>query len=128
MMRWVAAGEGRAVASVATARLRQRIAALVPEADRALAVEECLEVLAQKRPQWPLRDLGELMQGLERARFAPAVPGDIAILADRVDMLLQSLAVESGNGGGGRTVRVYTKSRPRGEGFPSAHFPAGTNF
>ncbi|MBI4420190.1 MAG: hypothetical protein HY560_05135, partial [Gemmatimonadetes bacterium] len=93
--RWVAAGELRAVAAVAAHRLRVRIAALVPPADRSLAAEECIAVLEEHRPDWPLRDLSDLLRALERARFAPAVPGDVAALVDQVDALLKAL----GDGG-----------------------------
>lgn len=92
LMRWVAAGELRAVAALATNRLRARIAALVPEADRALATEECIAVLEERRPDWPLRDLSQVLRALERARFAPAVPGDVLALVEQVDGLVQDLS------------------------------------
>jgi hypothetical protein len=91
LMRWIAAGEGRAVAAVAAERLRNRIAQLLPEAGRALSVEECIAVLEEHRTDWPVRDMSELLRALERARFAPAVPSEVALLVDQVEMVLPSL-------------------------------------
>jgi hypothetical protein len=92
LMRWIAAGEGRAVAAVAADRLRSRIAALSPEASRALSAEECIRILEERHPDWPIRELSDVLHGLERARFAPAMPGDVALLVDRVDSLMDSLS------------------------------------
>jgi hypothetical protein len=91
LMRWITAGEARAVAAVASERLRSRVAELAPEADRALSAEECIAILEERRADWPIRDLSETLRGLERARFAPAVPSDVAILVDQVDRLIKSL-------------------------------------
>jgi hypothetical protein len=91
LMRWITAGEARAVAAVASERLRSRIAELAPEADRALSAEECIAILEKQRSDWPIRDLAETLWGLERARFAPAVPSDVALLVDQVDRLIVSL-------------------------------------
>jgi hypothetical protein len=87
----MAVGEARAVAAVIAERLRGRIAALVPEAGRGLSAEECLTVLAQRRSEWPIRDLGAVLRELERARFAPAVGDDVVALAQQVDDLLGTL-------------------------------------
>ena len=81
----------RRPAAVAAERLRARIARLVPRADRALSAEECISVLEEERPDLPLRDLADTLRALERARFAPAVPSDVALVADQVDVLLKSL-------------------------------------
>jgi hypothetical protein len=89
--RWIAAGEGRAVAAIAADRLRNRIAQLAPEADRALSTEECIARLEEKRSDWPLRDLSEVLRELERARFAPAAPSDATALVERVQLLLDAL-------------------------------------
>jgi hypothetical protein len=79
------------VAAVIAERLRGRIAVLVPEAGRGLSTEECLTVLEQRRSDWPIRDLGAALRGLERARFAPAGSGDVAALVKQVDDLLADL-------------------------------------
>ncbi len=91
LMRWAAAGEARAVAAIAADRLRTRIAELVPEADRALSADECIAVLDARHPDWPIRDLTDGLHGLERARFAPAVASDVALLIDQVDVLIAAL-------------------------------------
>lgn len=93
--RWLAAGEARAVAAHAAARLRGGLARLVPAASRALATEECLSVLAVERPAWPLRELAELLHALDRARFAPLVPPDAADLSERADEFMAWLEAPS---------------------------------
>jgi hypothetical protein len=89
--RWALAGEARAVASVVAHRVRARLARLVPEASPALATEECLALLDAGRPEGPVRELADLLRALERARFAPAVSGEITRLVERADHLLRLL-------------------------------------
>lgn len=89
--RWAAAGERRAVATSAAHELRVAIAASVPAAGRHLALEPCLEVLERECPQWPLRDLAKTLRALERARFAPTVPGDVVVLADEARSLASAV-------------------------------------
>lgn len=89
--RWVAAGESRAAAALTMDGMRTRIAELVPEANRSLSAEECLQQLEALRPEWPLQELGEVVQALERASFAPAVGGDPLALAERADRIIRSL-------------------------------------
>jgi hypothetical protein len=72
-------------------RVRRRLAALVPEAGIALDVEECMNVIRKERPDWPHRELADLLRTLERACFAPAVPSDVLAVADDVDELLGRL-------------------------------------
>ncbi len=91
LMRWIAAGEHRAVATVAMHRVRNGVARLVPQAGQSLYIEEWLRVIETQRPDWPLRELGDVMRALERASFAPAIPSDVIALADEAAMLLQSL-------------------------------------
>jgi hypothetical protein len=68
--RWAEAGEPRAVVGAAVARLREVIAARVPEARAELDTDACLAVLVQVRPEWPLVELGDLLRALDEARFA----------------------------------------------------------
>lgn len=89
--RWMGAGELRAVASTATDRLRARIAEQVPAAGRYLDTEACVAVLERERPEWPLRELSGVLQALERARFAPAVPGDVVVLVDDAESMIATL-------------------------------------
>jgi hypothetical protein len=68
--RWAEAGEPRAVIGAAVARLREGIAAKVPEARAELDTDDCLAVLARLRPDWPLVELGDVLRALDEARFA----------------------------------------------------------
>ena len=56
--RWADAGESRAVAATATARLRGAIAIRVPSAHRGLDTTAVVEQLRIDRPDWPLADAG----------------------------------------------------------------------
>jgi hypothetical protein len=94
--RWLAAGEPRAVAAVATERLRAGIERLVPHATRALATDELLVVLEAERPGWPLRDLREMLGALDRARFAPLAADDAAELVEQTEELLAWLVEGAG--------------------------------
>ena len=91
LLRWIAAGEHRAVATVAMHRVRNGVARLLPQAGQSLHIEEWLQVIETQRPDWPRRELGDVMRTLERASFAPAIPSDVIALADEAEMLLQSL-------------------------------------
>ncbi|UCF40318.1 MAG: hypothetical protein JSW43_11365 [Gemmatimonadota bacterium] len=90
--RWVAAGESRAVAAVTADRLRRHIAEQIPRAGRHLDTEECVRVLHDEVPEWPLRETADVLRALERARFAPAVPSDVVELVERAERLRESLA------------------------------------
>lgn len=91
IMEWVSAGEPRAVAALAAARLRRQIARLVPEASEALSASECMNVLTEGRPGWPLEEIRDVLSGLDRASFAPAVPSDVLVLVDDVSDLMNSI-------------------------------------
>jgi hypothetical protein len=88
---WVSAGEPRAVAALTMTRLRRRLADWVPEATESLSVPECLDVIARERPDWPHRELSEIMKSLERASFAPAVPSDVLMVVDHLEEVLQTI-------------------------------------
>jgi hypothetical protein len=92
LLRWLAAGERRAVATLAMQRLRLRLEAAVPQATRGLALAECLAVIGAARRDWPLRELSDVVTALERARFAPLAGDDLTELVDRADVLLDRLA------------------------------------
>lgn len=91
LVRWLALGERRAVASLTADRVRRRLEALVPAAGRGLGLDECLAVVSRERPGWPLRELETVLSALDRARFAPLTADDAAELVDRVDVLLGQL-------------------------------------
>ena len=55
--RWVASGEGRAVAAAAVEHLRRAIARRLPEAHTGLDLERCLTLLAERVPAWPHAEL-----------------------------------------------------------------------
>jgi hypothetical protein len=69
MARWADAGEYRAVANVATARLRAMLAERVPAAHPGLDTERVLAELAAARPEWPLDELSDLLRALDDTRF-----------------------------------------------------------
>ncbi len=95
VMRWLSAGETRAVTTLSMDRLRARIAASIPEATRALDTAQCIAVVRRERPEWPLTEIEGLLHALDRSRFAPLGPSDAAELADRMEELLPRLRVES---------------------------------
>lgn len=68
--RWADAGEYRAVANVSAARLRAAVAQRVAGAHAGLDTERLLAELAAARPDWPLRELGDVLRALDDARFS----------------------------------------------------------
>jgi hypothetical protein len=90
--RWVAAGEARAAAAYAGEGLREVLARAAPEADRSLEGERVIAVLERTHPDWPLRELADVLRALERATFAPAVGEDVVSVARRADQLARDLA------------------------------------
>jgi hypothetical protein len=94
--RWAAAGEVRAVAHSAAARLRAAIATAFPAADEALDTERCLRLLADQRPAWPLEELGRCLRGLDALRFGPDETGaDPHALWAEADALATRLQAEA---------------------------------
>ena len=79
--RWADAGESRAVAAAATARLRWAIAEALPAAHVALDTEDLLRVMNAARPAWPLGELGDLLRSLDEARFGERMFPDALGLA-----------------------------------------------
>jgi len=78
--RWADAGESRAVASVATGRLRALIAERMPAAHVGLDTEDALGVVG-RRVDWPLGELGDVLRSLDEARFGDAAFPDAVGLA-----------------------------------------------
>ena len=76
LARWADAGEYRAVANVAAARLRSAVAERVASAHPGLDTERLLAELAAARPQWPLDELAELLTALDNARFGLSTSAD----------------------------------------------------
>ncbi len=67
--RWADAGEFRAVAAAATARLRAAIGRVLPAANPALDTEAVLSHVTESRADWPLAEMGDLLRSLDEARF-----------------------------------------------------------
>ncbi len=93
--RWADAGESRAVAAVATARLRAAIAAQLPGASPGLDTESLLEHVAAMRPDWPLAELGDVLRSLDEARFGDLSFPDAVGLARWADELEPRLTAEA---------------------------------
>lgn len=85
--RWADAGEVRAVAAAATTRLRLALADRLPAALPSLDTEEVLALVAAQRPDWPLSELTEVLQALDRARFGAGAPRDVLALTRRAATL-----------------------------------------
>jgi hypothetical protein len=81
--RWADAGESRAVAAAATARLRLTLATRLPGALASLDTETVLAHVAQQRPDWPLTELGDVLRQLDRTRFGTGAAPDAVALARR---------------------------------------------
>ncbi len=94
--RWLAAGEPKAVAARAAQRLRRAVAHAIPDAHEALSTEECLAAVERARPDAPLRDLRELLLGLDQVAFASAHGVEVAPLAARARVLARELSKNGG--------------------------------
>jgi len=82
LARWADAGEYRAVANVAAARLRVAVEQRVASAHLGLDTERVLAEIAAARPAWPLQELSELLRGLDDVRFG-LVPSSEALRLSR---------------------------------------------
>ena len=82
LARWADAGEYRAVANVAAARLRAAVEQRVASAHPGLDTERVLAEIAAVRPEWPLQELSELLRGLDDVRFG-LVPSSEALRLSR---------------------------------------------
>ncbi len=94
--RWLTAGEPKAVAARAAQRLRRALSHAIPDAHEALSTEECLAAVARARPDAPLRDLRELLLGLDQVAFATAHGVEVAPLAARARALARELSANGG--------------------------------
>jgi hypothetical protein len=79
--RWADAGEYRAVANISAVRLRSAVAQRVAAAHPGLDTERLLSDLAAVRPDWPLAELGDILRGLDEARFGVAPASDALALS-----------------------------------------------
>jgi len=94
--RWLSAGEPKAVAARAAQRLRRAVAHAIPDAHEALSTEECLAAVERARPDAPVRDLRELLLGLDQVAFASAHGVEVAPLAARARALARDLSKNGG--------------------------------
>jgi hypothetical protein len=92
--RWSDAGESRAVAAVAARRLRSIIAARMPAAHTGLDTADLLRVV-NRRGDWPLAELRDLLRALDDARFGQAGAPDAVALARRADEMGPRLVPEA---------------------------------
>ena len=88
LQQWIMAGESKAAVGVISDRLRDEIERRLPEAGRQLSTQECVATVEKARPDWPRRDIEEVLRSLERAQYAPAIPSDVALLVEQVEDLL----------------------------------------
>jgi hypothetical protein len=82
LARWADAGEHRAVANVAAARLRAAVAQRVTAAHPGLDTERVLAEIAAARPEWPLQELSDLLRALDDVRFG-LIPSTEALRLSR---------------------------------------------
>jgi hypothetical protein len=91
---WSDSGETRAVAAVASQRLRGVIATRMPAAHTGLDTEALLQVIAARR-DWPLTELTDLLHALDEARFGQVAFPDAVGLARWADELAPRLVAEA---------------------------------
>jgi hypothetical protein len=87
--RWADAGEYRAVANISAVRLRTAVAQRVAAAHPGLDTERLLSELAAVKPEWPLGELGDVLRGLDEARFG-ATPASDALALSRTSVALRA--------------------------------------
>jgi hypothetical protein len=95
LARWAEAGESRAVAAAATARLRLALAERLPSALPSLDTETVVAEVAQQRPQWPIQELTDVLRQLDRTRFGTGALPDAVALARRAAELEPRLLPEA---------------------------------
>jgi len=81
--RWAAAGEFRAVAAAGILALKETVAKRVPDAGATLDTDAWLAVLRNRKPGWPLDELGQVVREMDGSRFAPLTEGDALELYQR---------------------------------------------
>jgi hypothetical protein len=85
--RWADAGEYRAVANLAASRLRAAVSQRIATAHQGFDTERVLAEVAAVRPDWPLRELGDLLRALDSARFGFAMsPEPLALWRSTLEM------------------------------------------
>jgi hypothetical protein len=77
------------VANISAVRLRSAVAQRVAAAHPGLDTERLLSELAAVRPDWPLDELGEILRGLDEARFG-VTPASDALELSRSSLALRA--------------------------------------
>jgi hypothetical protein len=95
LQQWMIAGESKAVVGAVSDRLRDTIESVLPAAGRHLSTKEFIAVVEKSCPDWPRREIKEVMRSLDRAMYAPAVPSDLALLVDQVENLVKIIHEDS---------------------------------
>jgi hypothetical protein len=93
--RWADAGESRAVAAAASARLRLALAARLPGALPSLDTEAVIHHMERQRPDWPVEELARVLRELDRVRFGTGGLPDALALARRAAELEPRLLPEA---------------------------------
>ena len=95
LARWADAGEYRAVANVAAARLRAALEQRVASAHPGLDTERVLAEIAAARPEWPLQELSELLRALDDVRFGLGPSSDALRLSQATTEMRDRLLREA---------------------------------
>ncbi len=89
--RWIDAGERRTVLAAATGAVRDALATRLPEVHVRLETEACIAALVEAETTWDTGAVAELLQELDRARFAPEGSEDVLDLYHRARDRAQDL-------------------------------------
>jgi hypothetical protein len=92
LARWADAGESRAVASAAAARLRAAVAERAPLGMSGLDTDGIMIELARVRPDWPLAEVERHLRALDDVRFGLTTPADALALSRSTLELSERLA------------------------------------
>lgn len=98
---WSEAGEGRAVAAVASRSLRTTLVRLLPGTPPGLVTSRLIRIVREQRPAWPVAELARVLEALESAQFSAATPAAVLALASEAEELrlaVESLGVKTGAG------------------------------
>jgi hypothetical protein len=90
---WSEAGEGRAIAAVASRTLRTTLVRLLPGTPPGLVTSRLIRIMHEQRPNWPNGELSRVLIALESAQFDAPPPAAVLALASEAEEL--RLAVES---------------------------------
>lgn len=84
---WNEAGEGRAVAAVASRTLRSTLVRLLPGTPPGLVTSRLIRIMHEQRPQWPVGEISRVLIALESAQFDAPPPSKMLALASEAEEL-----------------------------------------